>query len=357
MGANPNRVLTQLRSKLNHNAAFIQLPIGVESECKGVVDLIHQKALYFDGDFGIQVKEGEIPNDMVAECQERRQELIEHVSNADEVLGELFLEEKEITEKNLEDAVRRTCLKRTFTPVLVGTALKNKGVQPLLDAVLKYLPHPGEVENFALLEEEGKEAEKIILNPARDGKSPFIGLAFKLEAGKFGQLTYLRCYQGMLKKGDNIFNSRTKKKVRIARLVRLHSNQMEDVNEVYAGDIFALFGDTYCASGDTFTDSKLNLAMESIYIPDPVVSMAIKPANNKDRDNFSKAIARFTKEDPTFHFFYDADVKETIVSGMGELHLEIYAQRMEREYNCPVTLGKPKVAFRETLMVIILISR
>ncbi|KAH8281504.1 hypothetical protein KR054_001173 [Drosophila jambulina] len=350
LGSNPYRVLSQMRSKMNHNAAFIQLPIGVESNCKGIVDLVRERAIYFDGEHGMNVRLDEIPQDMRVESQERRQELIEHLSNADETFGEFFLEEKPFTEDDMKAALRRTCIKRTFTPVLVGTALKNKGVQPLLDAVLDYLPHPGEVENLGFIEKEGQEAEKIVLNPARDGKDSFVGLAFKLEAGRFGQLTYLRCYQGVLRKGDNIFNARTSKKVRIARLVRLHSNQMEDVNEVYAGDIFALFG-VDCASGDTFTTNpKDNLAMESIFVPEPVVSMAIKPNNSKDRDNFSKAIARFTKEDPTFHFFFDNDVKETLVSGMGELHLEIYAQRMEREYGCPVTLGKPKVAFRETLV-------
>ncbi|XP_016990663.1 elongation factor G, mitochondrial [Drosophila rhopaloa] len=350
LGSNPYRVLSQMRSKMNHNAAFIQLPIGVESNCKGIVDLVRERAIYFEGEHGMDLRLDEIPQDMRVESQERRQELIEHLSNADDTFGEIFLEEKPFTEDDLKAALRRTCINRTFTPVLVGTALKNKGVQPLLDAVIEYLPNPGEVENLGFIEKEGQEPEKIVLNPARDGKDSFVGLAFKLEAGRFGQLTYLRCYQGVLRKGDNIFNARTNKKVRIARLVRLHSSQMEDVNEVYAGDIFALFG-VDCASGDTFTTNpKNNLAMESIFVPEPVVSMAIKPNNTKDRDNFSKAIARFTKEDPTFHFFFDNDVKETLVSGMGELHLEIYAQRMEREYGCPVTLGKPKVAFRETLV-------
>ncbi|XP_073827631.1 mitochondrial translation elongation factor G 1 [Musca autumnalis] len=350
MGSNPYRVLSQMRSKMNHNAAFIQLPIGLESDCKGIVDLVGEKAIYFEGPLGTDIRYDEIPKDMRTESDERRQELIEHLSNVDDTLGEMFLEEKTLTEADIKAALRRACIKRTFTPVLVGTALKNKGVQPLLDAVLDYLPHPGEVENIALIEEDGKEPQTIVLNPARDGKDPFVGLAFKLEAGRFGQLTYLRCYQGVLRKGDTIFNSRTHKKVRLARLVRLHSNNMEDVNEVYAGDIFALFG-VDCASGDTFTTNPRDgLSMESIYVPDPVVSMAITPNNPKDRDNFAKAVQRFTKEDPTFHFYYDNDVKETLVSGMGELHLEIYAQRMEREYNCPVTLGKPKVAFRETLV-------
>nr|CAD7444970.1 unnamed protein product [Timema bartmani] len=359
-GANPTRVLSQLRSKLAHNAAFLQLPIGLESNTAGLVDLVSRKALYFEGVFGEVVREDEVPATMRLECEERRQELIEHVSNVDDTLGELFLgentlvrdlflEEKTPTESDLKAAIRRSCLRRMFTPVLLGTALKNKGVQPLLDAVLDYLPNPGEVNNFALREIGREETEKVVLDPARDGRAPFLGLAFKLEAGRYGQLTYLRCYQGVLRKGENIFNVRTSKKVRIARLVRLHSSEMEDVLEVYSGDIFALFG-VDCASGDTFvTDPKLNLSMESIFVPDPVVSMSINPTNSKDRDNFSKAVARFTKEDPTFHFHYDDDNKETIVSGMGELHLEIYAQRMEREYGCPVILGKPKVSFRETL--------
>jgi len=350
LGANPNRVLSQMRSKLGHNAAFLQLPIGLESKAEGLVDLIHRKAVYFDGEFGEVVREDEIPHDMRTESEDRRQELIEHVSNVDEILGEMFLEEKTPMEGDIMAAVRRASLCRAFTPVLVGSALKNKGVQPLLDAVLNYLPNPGEVENIALHEKEGQETEKVVLNPERSKDHPFVGLAFKLEAGRFGQLTYLRCYQGMLGKGEYLYNVRTKKKVRIPRLVRLHATEMEDVNEIYAGDIFALFG-VDCASGDTFvTDTSLNLSMESIYIPDPVVSMSIMPVNSKDRDNFSKAIARFTKEDPTFQFSYDTDNKETLVAGMGELHLEIYAQRMEREYGCPVHLGKPKVAFRETLL-------
>lgn len=349
MNANPYRVLHQMRSKLNHNAAFIQLPIGVESDCKGIIDLIDEKALYFEGDCGLDVRADQIPKNMATECKERREELIEHLTNADDTLGDLFLADKIPTTADIKAAIRRTCLKRTFTPVMVGTALKNKGVQPLLDAIIEYLPNPGEVENIALVENERKATQKIILDPVRDASKPFVGLAFKLEAGRFGQLTYMRCYQGTLKKKESIFNTRTNRKVRVSRLVRLHSNQMEDVDEVYAGDIFAVFG-VDCASGDTFVvDSKLNVSCESMFVPEAVVSMAITPTNNKDREKFAKAIDRFTKEDPTFHHSYDTDSKESIVSGMGELHLEIYAQRMEREYGCPVSLGKPKVAFRETL--------
>lgn len=233
MNANPYRVLHQLRSKLNHNAALIQLPIGVGNDCKGIIDLIEHKAIYFEGDFGLNLRYDEIPKDMRTESQERRDELIEHLTNTDETLGDLFLADTELSNADLKAAIRRTCLKRTFTPVLVGTALKNKGVQPLLDAVIDYLPNPGEVENIALVERDGKATEKIVLSGARDGVKPFVGLAFKLEAGRFGQLTYLRCYQGVLKKKDNIYNTRTCRKVRVPRLVRLHSNQMEDVEEVY----------------------------------------------------------------------------------------------------------------------------
>lgn len=349
MNANPYRVLNDMRSKLGHKTAFIQFPIGLEGEHKGVIDLVEEKALYFEGECGLEVRVDQVPADMVAECKERREELIEHLSDADETMGDIFLEEKIPTVTDIKAAIRRSCLKRTFTPVLVGSARKNKGVQPLLDAVLDYLPHPGEVENIALIEKEGKETQKVILDSNRSGTKPFVGLAFKLEAGKYGQLTYIRCYQGTLNKGDSMYNTRTKRKVRVSRLLRLHSDQMEDVEEVRAGDIFAVLK-VDCASGDTFVDDqKLDLSCESMHVPEPVVSMSIVVNNPQNREKFAKAIDRFTKEDPTFHFSFDDDSKETVVSGMGELHLEIYSQRMEREYECPVTLGKPKVAFRETL--------
>uniref|UniRef100_T1JNY2 Elongation factor G, mitochondrial n=1 Tax=Strigamia maritima TaxID=126957 RepID=T1JNY2_STRMM len=349
MGANPQRVLTQLKSKLNHNAAFLQLPIGLEKDHKGVVDLIHRRAVYFDGNFGETIRYDEVPANMRAETDDKRQELIEHVTNVDETLGEMFLNDKSPTEEDLMAGIRRSCLRRQFTPVLLGTALKNKGVQPLLDAVISYLPNPSEVDNYAFLEEEKGNPIRTQMNPARDCSNPFVGLAFKLEAGKFGQLTYVRIYQGTLKKGDIIYNTRTGKKVRIPRLARMHASEMEDVTEVFAGDICALFG-VDCASGDTFvTQQKLHLSMEPMYVPEPVISKSIKPVNSLDQEKFAKAVNRFTKEDPTFHVFWDNDNKETISAGMGELHLEIYGQRMKREYNCEVVLGKPKVAFRESL--------
>ncbi|NXO97984.1 EFGM factor, partial [Certhia brachydactyla] len=350
MGSNPARAVQQLRSKLKHNAAFVQIPIGLEGNFKGIIDLIEEKAIFFDGAFGQSLRVEEIPAEFRAEAAERRRELIECVANADELLGELFLEEKIPTAAQLKLAIRRATLQKSFTPVLVGSALKNKGVQPLLDAVLEYLPNPSEVENYALLNQgDSQDQTKFLLNSARDNSQPFIGLAFKLEAGRFGQLTYVRVYQGMLRKSDYIYNTRTGKRVRVQRLVRMHSDNMEDVNEVYAGDICALFG-IDCASGDTFTDkTSTDISMESIHIPDPVISVAMKPSNKNDLDKFSKGLGRFTREDPTFRVHFDEESKETIVSGMGELHLEIYAQRMEREYGCPCTMGKPKVAFRENI--------
>ncbi|XP_026081722.1 elongation factor G, mitochondrial [Carassius auratus] len=349
-GANPSRALQQLRTKLNHNAAFINIPIGLEGNLRGIIDLIEERSIFFEGPFGQSIRFDEIPAEMRAEAADRRQELVECVANADETLGEIFLEEKVPTVDDIKAAVRRATIQRAFTPVLVGSALKNKGVQPLLDAALEYLPNPTEVKNYAILNEEASsDGSRILMDPTRDDTHPFVGLAFKLEAGRFGQLTYVRVYQGCLRKTEYIHNTRTGKRVRVQRLVRLHADQMEDVEEVYAGDICALFG-IDCASGDTFTArTNANLSMESIHIPDPVISMAIRASNKNDMDKFSKGINRFTREDPTFRVHFDTESKETIISGMGELHLEIYSQRMEREYNCPCVMGKPKVAFRETV--------
>ncbi|KAK6619038.1 hypothetical protein RUM44_003420 [Polyplax serrata] len=349
MGADYKRVLEQIRTKLRHNAALVQIPIISESDT-AIIDVIGRKIMYFKGECGENVVYDDIPVDMRSEAEDRRSELIENITNADEILAESYLQDKPISEDEIKKAIRRSCIKKTFTPVFVGTALKNRGVQPLLDGVVDYLPNPSEVVNSAFKNEAGNDTPvKITLCPERSNKHSFIGLAFKLELGKYGQLTYVRCYQGKLTKGDTITNVRTNKKIRLGRLARMHSNQMEDVNEAYAGDIVAIFG-VDCASGDSFVaDPKLNISMESIFVPDPVISMSIKPASSNDRDLFSKAVGRFIKEDPTFRMHYDSDSKETIVSGMGELHLDIYCQRMEREYNCKVILGKPKVAFRQTL--------
>ncbi|CAL8107271.1 unnamed protein product [Orchesella dallaii] len=355
LAANPLRVAGQLKAKLGHNAALVHLPIGLESNFAGLIDVVEKRAIYFEGDLGETIRYDEVPKDMVEQTEEYHQRLVEHVSNVDETLGEIFLEERKPTVDELKAAIRRATLKREFTPVFLGSALKNKGVQTLLDGVIDFLPNPSEINNYAYdedapIDNDEGEKKKILMSPERSSKHPFCGLAFKLEAGKFGQLTYIRVYQGMLKKGETIYNTRTTRKVKISRLVRMHANQMEDVNEVYAGDICAVFG-VDCASGDSFVTRKdLKVSMESIFVPDPVISLSIKPKDPMDIEKFSKAVARFTKEDPTFTIYYDTDNKETIASGMGELHLEIYSQRMEREYGCPVIMGKPKVSFRESII-------
>eukprot|EP00795_Rhopilema_esculentum_P016252 gene16252-7631_t len=347
LGADTSRVLLQMRTKLRHNAALLQLPIGLESAHKGIVDLIKREAVYFDGSFGLDIRKDEVPANMRAECGDKRAELIETVANVDETLGEIFLEEREPTEEELKAAIRRSVIQRTFTPVLLGTALKNKGVQPLLDAVVDYLPNPTEVNNYALDIE--KDEEKVLLDPARNDAKPLLSLAFKLEAGKYGQLTYMRIYQGQLKRGQFIVNTRTGRRVKVPRVIQMHADQMQDIQDAYAGDICALFG-VECSSGDTFvSEGAPSLSMESIFVPDPVISLAVEPKNKTDVENFSKAINRFTREDPTFKVHIDKESKETIISGMGELHLDIYTERMKSEYNCPVLTGKPKVAFRETI--------
>lgn len=347
MGANPDRVISQMKAKLHHNAAAVQLPIGLEGAHTGVVDIIGNRALYFEGNLGTEVVEREVPEEMQDLVAKKRRELIGQVADVDETLGEQFLSDIDPTQEQLMAAIRRAVIRRTFTPVFMGSALKNKGCQLLLDGVIDYLPDPTQITNYAF--DNSKDGEKVVMSPLRDGSQTFVGLAFKLEAGKYGQLTYLRIYQGSLKKGGSIVNTRTRKRVKVSRLVRMHSDKMEEVEEGRAGDICALFG-IDCASGDTFTmDKAPSLTMESIHVPEPVISLAIKPAKKDDLDVFSKGISRFQREDPTFRVHYDEESRETIMSGMGELHLEIYAARMKSEYNCPCITGKPKVAFRETV--------
>ncbi|RKX58634.1 MAG: elongation factor G [Thermodesulfobacteriota bacterium] len=342
-GANPFRVIEQLREKLNHNAVAMQIPIGLESDFQGVVDLVSMKAMYFDGPSGEQIRMEEIPQGLRAEAEARRESLIDAASMFSEELMEAALDEK-ITADVLMDAIRNGTLARGLTPVFIGSAYKNKGVQPLLDAVAHYLPQPMDIENFAL-DMENEEVEKKL---EIDFSKPLVALAFKLEEGRYGQLTYIRVYQGTLSKGNTIINSRTGQKVRIGRVVHMHADQMEEIGSIPAGYIGALFG-VDCASGDTFTSPEIRYSMTSMHIPEPVISLAIVPMDNKAQVKMSKALSRFTKEDPTFRAYVNHETGDTIISGMGELHLEIYVERMRREYDADVTTGMPQVAYRETI--------
>ncbi len=343
-GANAQRVTDQLREKLNHKAAMVNIPIGAEEHFKGVVDLVTMKAYFHEGDNGETVLEKEIPADMAELAKTKRAELISQLADVDDGIAEIFLEEKTPTEEQLKAGIRRACLKLAFTPVFVGTAFKNKGVQKLLDGVGDYLPNPVEVENYAL--DQNNAEAKIILSS--EPNKPFVGLAFKLEDGRYGQLTYMRMYQGHITKGDFIVNQTGQKKVKIPRIVRMHADEMNDVAEAGPGDIVALFG-VECSSGDTFTDGSIKYTMTSMHVPDAVISLAVHPKDKAGEANFSKALNRFSKEDPTFRVHRDEESAQTIISGMGELHLEIYIERIKREFACEVVSGKPQVAYRETV--------
>ena len=342
-GADPFKVSGQLRHKLGHNAVMVQLPIGLENDLEGVIDLVTMKAFYFDGDNGENIREEEIPANLQAQADEYREIMLDAVSMFSDELMEAMLEEKVETEM-IKDAIRNGTLSMELTPVFMGSAYKNKGVQLLLNAVTRYLPNPSEMHNMAVdLDKDEAEIEVFT-----DNSKPLVLLAFKLEDGRYGQLTYVRVYQGTLKKGDTIYNMRTGKKVKVGRLIRMHADEMQDIDDTSAGDIVALFG-VDCASGDTFTDGKVNVAMTSMHIAEPVISLSIKPVDQKAADNMGKALGRFVREDPTFRSEVDQESNETVISGMGELHLEVYVERMKREYACEVETGQPQVAYRETI--------
>ncbi|WP_428769550.1 elongation factor G [Treponema sp. HNW] len=342
-GANPFKVRMQLREKLGLNAYMMEIPIGLEDKLEGVVDLVTMKAIYFEGDSGTQLRYAEIPAHLQADAAKYREELLDAASMFDDELMEAMLEGGE-TQEMIERAIRKGTLSEQFVGVFLGSAYKNKGIQPLLDAVIKYLPNPTEVKNTAL-DLNNNEAPVEL---KADESLPCVSLGFKLEDGQYGQLTYVRIYQGCLKKGDELMNTRARKKFKVGRLVRMNSSSMEDINEGTPGDIVALFG-IDCASGDTFCHPSLNYAMTSMFVPDPVISLAITPKDKKSADQMAKALNRFTKEDPTFQTYVDPESNQTIIKGMGELHLEVYIERMRREYKCEVETGMPQVAYRETI--------
>ncbi len=343
VGANPDRVIRQLGERLGHNAVALQIPIGLEADHNGVVDLVAMKAIYFDGENGEILRTEDIPENFMELASKKREELIDAASMFSDELTEAALEES-VTEDILIRALRKATLTRELTPVFLGSAYKNKGTQPLLDGVTRLLPCPLDVKTEALDLNKDETAVELIA----DLKAPTVSLAFKLEDGQYGQLTYIRVYQGAVSKGDTIVNIRTGKKVKVGRVVRMHANQMEEIESIPAGYIGALFG-IDCASGDTFCSPNTNYTMTSMYVPEPVISLAIKPVDHKSEANMSKALNRFSKEDPTFKTFVSEETGDTVISGMGELHLEVYIERMRREYNAQVTTGMPRVAYRETI--------
>ncbi|MCR5436085.1 MAG: elongation factor G [Treponema sp.] len=345
-GANPLRVRMQLREKLGLNAYMMELPIGLEDKLEGVVDLVGMKAMYFDGPNGEDIRIAEIPANMTADAEKYREELLDAASMFDDSLMEEIMEKgyASVSEDKLIAAIRKGTLAEQFVGVFCGSAHVNKGIQPLLDAVARYLPSPDEVNNVAL-DLDNNEAEVPL---SSDDTKPTVALAFKLDDGQYGQLTYTRVYQGKIKKGEELYNTRSKKKFKVGRLVRMNSAQMEDINEGCSGDIVALFG-VDCASGDTFVSGNINYSMASMFVPEPVISLSIEPKDKQAAIQMSKALNRFTKEDPTFQTYTDPESGETIIKGMGELHLAVYVERMKREYNCEVTTGAPQVAYRESI--------
>jgi elongation factor G len=342
-GANPYRVRDQLRDKLKLHPVMIQMPIGLEDKLQGVVDLIEMQAFTFFGDNGETIERGPIPEDLREKAEELRQEMLDGLSLVSDELTEAMLEEK-VTPELIRKALRDATIALKCTPVMLGSALGNKGVQLLLDGVCSYLPDPRQVENIAL--NLSKSEEPVILESNPD--KPLVMLAFKLEDGRYGQLTYVRVYSGTVRKDEFIVNARNGKKVKVGRLVRMHSDDKEEIQDAGAGDICALFG-IDCNSGDTFTDGSVNYAMTSMFVPAPVISVAIKAKDSGAEINMSKALNRFTREDPTFKCWVDPESNETIVAGMGELHLDVYIERMKREYKAEVVTSPPQVAYRETI--------
>jgi elongation factor G len=344
-GANYERVAAMLKEKLGHHPVMIQVPIGAESAFQGIIDPIVGKAFFFDGEDGEIVREEPVPPEYAKGTAAARQKIIHDVGEVDDTLAEKFIHDEPISNDDIRAAIRRATLALKMTPVMCGSAIKNKGVQLLLDGVVLYLPNPTEVVNEAHDQDKGEE--KVVV--ASDPTKPFVGLAFKLQQDKYGQLTYFRIYQGTVSAGDTIYNvSNEMRKVRLPRMFRMHSEDREEVPSAEAGDIVAFYG-VEASSGETFTDGKVRWTLTSMHVPAAVISLAVAPKDRSAEVNFSKALNRFTKEDPTFRVHQDEESQQTIISGMGELHLDIYMERMRREYNCDVVAGKPQVAYRETI--------
>jgi elongation factor G len=339
-GADPHRCVRELKEKLDADAILVQLPIGKEDKLQGVVDLVGQKAYYFDGRNGEKVREEAVPADMQAEVTEARQAMLEALSMYSDELMELLLAEEPVSEELIHNVIKAAVQQQDMTPVFVGSAYKNTGVQLLLDAIVRYLPSPLERPVKA----RTLDGAEFPLEP--DPTKPFVGMAFKIVDDPYGQLTFMRIYQGRLSKGETYYNQRTQRKERIGRLVRIHADKKEEIAGADAGDIIAVMG-IDSASGDTYAGENKYCTLERMFVPEPVIKMAVTPTSRDGADKLGKALVRFTKEDPTFRASTDEETGDTLIAGMGELHLEIYVERMRREYGVEVEVGAPKVSYRE----------
>jgi elongation factor G len=346
IGANYWRTVEMIVDRLNARPAPIQIPIGSEGGFKGYIDLIEQKAVVFTDDLGTKSESVEIPADLVAEARKHRDELIEKVAETDEDLTLKYLEGEEITKDELRQALRAATIKGLLVPVLCGSALKNKGVQAMLDAVVEYLPSPLEIPAPVVTEADSDDEERLIVSD--DGK--FVALAFKIVADPFvGRLCYFRVYSGMLSKGSYVANATKGKKERISRLLQMHANHREDIDTIYSGDICAAVGLKDTFTGDTLCDPERPVLLESITFAEPVIAIAIEPKTRADQDKMSIALQRLAEEDPTFRVHTDEESGQTILEGMGELHLDVMVDRMSREYKVEANIGRPQVAYRETI--------
>ena len=345
IGANPDRVVEQLKERLGIEPVVMQLAMGAGEKFAGIIDLVTMKALRFDGPNGEDVVPEEIPAEYAAKAKAARQHMLEALSMYSDELMELLLAESDVPEAIIHDILRRAVQALDVTPVYMGTAYRNKGVQPLLDAVCRYLPSP--LDRQVRANSVAEPDKKIAL--AADPKAPFVGMTFKIVDDPYGQLTFTRIYQGRIEKGEMYYNQRTGKRDRFSRIVRMHADKREEVDSAEAGDIVAVMG-IDCASGDTYASLAKFCSLERMFVPEPVIKMAVSPTKRDGADKLAKALQRFRREDPTFHVLTDEETSETLISGMGELHLEIYVERIRREYNVEVEVGAPKVSYREAPM-------
>ncbi len=343
-GANFFKVYAQLRDRLRANAVAIQIPIGSESDLRGIVDLVRMRATIYTNDLGTDIEDTEIPEEVKAQAEEYRAKLVESVAETDEVLIEKYLEGEELTEDEIRQALRKGTIAGTIVPVLCGSAFKNKGVQLLLDAVVDYLPAPIDVPAIQGTLPDGTVAERIA-----DDDAPLSALAFKIMSDPFGRLTFLRVYSGILKKGSYILNSTKDQKERISRLIVLKANDRIEVDELRAGDLGAALGLKNTFTGDTICEEGSPIILESLFIPEPVISVAVEPKTKQDMEKLSKALQSLSEEDPTFRVSVDSETNQTVIAGMGELHLEILVDRMLREFKVEANVGAPQVAYRETI--------